>query len=1107
MVRSAVVLVAVALCLQTQAQQKTADIQMTKAAAAVCYASGKNEFTTIGPSAEYLAYKARKGSARIQTANIEVDYEGFTADAQAAFQEAVDIWESILRTPIKIRIHARWTALATGVLGSASPGTYVYDFDGAPMKGVWYPIALAEKIAGKELNDPSEYDIEAAFNSAQTSWHFGLTGSNPPEGKYDLVSIVLHEIAHGLGITHAYDVVGGQAVIPSYFNGKPVVYETGIRSANGFNYVYAFTPPSTQLKSAITSKALYFSSPLVSHVNFNSDAVLYAPTTYVGGSSIAHLDEFSYPAGTTNSLMTPAIGAAERILDPGPIVLAILKEMGWSFTNLEHTPIKNTEDTNGPYHVVVKVKSDAGYNPNNVKLTYSAGNPAPATVTMTPTGNPDEYAFDLAGAVTEYDYSISVIDNDTKTFTIPATYIEPGRTPLFNPFRFTAGPDTFAPVISHIEKQFVTNIDDFAIDAIVADNIGVASVILQWQINGNPQPAMPMTLETGSQTVYETVLSKNNFQIGDTIEYRFRAMDTSVAGNVAYNPSAAGFYMAVVTGFGETKDSYSNDFDDLSTADFFGSGFMILGDQNLNGHIQSMPTPYPAGGAVGAHVDLTYNLKYPIRVAARGATVKFDEIVLVEPGENGAVWPSEDFYDYVVVEGSADGGITWVAIADGYDCNYDNAWKDLWNSTFNGENSTGVPTPGLYRSHVFNLLNKFHAGDEVALRFRLYSDPFATGWGWSIDNMKIQIDETPPAIRHQHYDFVIDTVRSIALNMKITDDGGVRQIFVDLKANNGSVTTQEILVNPALDKYFSKIDLTSLAVKAGDVVQYKIRAIDSVGNIGSFPPGDFIKMTLISLTSSMNEAHQSDFTGNFFNVGTTGADTNHPYDVGMGIDGNSEFTLVTKKPIKVSATNSRIYYTDIALVEYNGNDVKDYVVVEASKDGSAWQQLISPYAANSVADWKSMYDVDGVPTAQTRLQQHQFDITAGGNFKAGDVILVRFRLHSDSLKTGWGWALHDVSIQGEVTGLEPPIANEIVRAWPNPVVDGALYLKLALPAASGVNVEILDMHGQLISSDQFSAPAGDFEREYDVSAWSSGLYLIKVRSDFGTSGAKLIKLK
>jgi hypothetical protein len=1089
--------------------------RLMKAPLTVCYASGKNEFTTVGPSAEYLRYKARKGSARTQSANIEVTYEGFTQEARDAFQEAVDIWESILVTPVKIRIRARWTPLATGVLGSAGPGQYVTNFGGAPKFGVWYPIALAEKITGKEINDPADFDIEAAFNSSNNAWHFGLTGSNPPAGKYDMVSIVLHEIGHGLGITHAYDVSGSVAYIPTYFEGKPVAYETFIQSGTGLNYVYSFTPPSSQLKSVITSQNLIYSSYMVRAVNANSNAVLYAPQSYVSGSSIAHLDESTYPAGNINSLMTPQIGAAERILDPGPITKAILKDIGWTNTKLEHAPLKDTENASGPFHAIVKVASDNGYDHNSVALVYYVtGDPGEAgtSLPMTATANPDEYAADIPGGNQDYSYRIYVVDNDGRYFYNVPELVTPGTAPLRDKIHFHAGPDVTPPVITHETKAFATNVDNFTIEASVTDNIGIDNVKIQWKLNNTAQSDKMMTLLAGTESTYEVVIDKSIFQIGDTIKYRIRAEDSSLAGNLAFNPSPTDFNEVIVTGLSETQKSYKNNFNDLSGTDFFGNGFSIKAGGSFDGHIQST-SPYPAAGVSVGHTDLIYNLKIPIRVASKDASLKFDEIALVEPGENGANWPDPNFFDYVVVEGSTD-GVTWTAIADGYDCRYNNDWVTVWNSGFSGDNSTGAGIPSLYRPHEFDLLDKFHAGDEVAIRFRLFSDQFSAGWGWAIDNLRIQIDETPPTIRHQHYDFVVDTTKAITLKMKINDLHGLKQVFVDYNVNGGTTTAGEIIVNPASDMYSSRIDLLTLGVKGGDEFQYKIRALDSAGNVGSYPETGFISTAIISMTSSVDfvesdlATESPDLTGNFFDVTSGRMNSRHPYDAGLGIDGRSDFSFLTRKPVKVSTTNSKIYYTDIALVEYTGGGVKDYVVVEASKDGTNWHQLTQTYAANAVTSWKSIYDAGGAPTSQTPLLSHQFDITTDGTFKPGDLLLIRFRLHSDTLKSGWGWMIDEISIQGSVTGLEPQYGTgSVVCAWPNPIVGSSLYLKLALPSAADVDVEILDTEGRVISTDQFSAPPGDFQREYDVNTWSHGLYLVRVKSVFGTSVMKLIKLK
>ena len=120
--------------------------------------------------------------------------------------------------------------------------------------------------------------------------------------------------------------------------------------------------------------------------------------------------------------------------------------------------------------------------------------------------------------------------------------------------------------------------------------------------------------------------------------------------------------------------------------------------------------------------------------------MSFDEIVIVEPGDAGVKYGDENFFDYVIVEGSSDEGTNWKPLADGYDCNFVKSWATLYNSEMTGQNSTAVPTKDLFVKHEIDLLanGNFNVGDTIRIRFRLFSDPYAHGWGWMIDNLKIQ---------------------------------------------------------------------------------------------------------------------------------------------------------------------------------------------------------------------------------------------------------------------------------------------------------------------------------------------------------------------------------
>src|SRR5574341_1296844 len=134
-----------------------------------------------------------------QTAVFQVAYHGFPSEPQTAFQFAVDIWASLITSPVPIAVDATWTPLPIGVLGSAAPRNLIADFAGAPVPNTWYPVATANKLTGSDL-DPTDYDIRARFSSTFTDWYFGTDG-NTPSDKWDFVSVVLHELGHGLGFT------------------------------------------------------------------------------------------------------------------------------------------------------------------------------------------------------------------------------------------------------------------------------------------------------------------------------------------------------------------------------------------------------------------------------------------------------------------------------------------------------------------------------------------------------------------------------------------------------------------------------------------------------------------------------------------------------------------------------------------------------------------------------------------------------------------------------------------------------------------------------------------------------------------------------------------
>ena len=158
---------------------------------------------------------------------------GATLGAQRliAFQRAAEIWGATLSSSVPVRIAATFEPLAcdaTGaVLGSAGAIEVFSDFPGAPRVNTWYPGALASKLSGQDLASPGEAHIRARFNSRLGLFDDCLPGSpfylgidNNHGNQIDLVTVLLHEFAHGLGFQNFTDEESGE-----FFYGVPSAWD------------------------------------------------------------------------------------------------------------------------------------------------------------------------------------------------------------------------------------------------------------------------------------------------------------------------------------------------------------------------------------------------------------------------------------------------------------------------------------------------------------------------------------------------------------------------------------------------------------------------------------------------------------------------------------------------------------------------------------------------------------------------------------------------------------------------------------------------------------------------------------------------------------------
>ena len=273
------------------------------------------------------AWAVAEGQAKTATIIVEyVDPQSWDPQAIAAFEYAKSIWETLIVSPVPIRVRAEWTDmnyLGRGVLGGAWPEDLRANFTGAGQPNTRYVSSLANHLAKRDL-DERNHDINAQFNSGFSNWYFGTDGAKA--GKYDLVSVVLHELGHGLGFYDSFNVSSG---IGSWGAGTfyPIIYDRFVANGAGQLLLENYQNHSAALGYQLQSNNIFFVGPAAVAANRGAYVPLYAPYVWSSGSSIAHLGQAF--EGTPNALMTYSLAAGEVQHSPGLVALGGLKDLGW----------------------------------------------------------------------------------------------------------------------------------------------------------------------------------------------------------------------------------------------------------------------------------------------------------------------------------------------------------------------------------------------------------------------------------------------------------------------------------------------------------------------------------------------------------------------------------------------------------------------------------------------------------------------------------------------------------------------------------------------------------------------------------------------------------
>lgn len=236
---------------------------------------------------------------------------------------------------VPIRVSVIWKALPSTVLGSAGPSFVHY----SAQRNVIYVDAVYNQLVRKDVN-VNVPEITMNLNSAFTKWWLNVDLNTPvTRGRYDMLTVVLHELMHGLGVI-GYVQSGGKYNSP--LSGAYMIYDANLQSETN-QRVYS------QLTSDL--HRLYFTQQRFGRVlsrniqyernkNIGLEDLgiyLYTPSTFQQGSSIYHSELVNSDPVNINpsndSIMKPSLRSSLRKLPLGDRIASGLLYMGgWNET-------------------------------------------------------------------------------------------------------------------------------------------------------------------------------------------------------------------------------------------------------------------------------------------------------------------------------------------------------------------------------------------------------------------------------------------------------------------------------------------------------------------------------------------------------------------------------------------------------------------------------------------------------------------------------------------------------------------------------------------------------------------------------------------------------
>jgi len=264
--------------------------------------------------------------------NLEFNLTGILNNQQKeATEYAQNIWSAALVGTVPVDINVDLIPIVYNgnplyILGQSYSMANYFD----PVTQTWYSSSLGNQLAGYNVT-PTLYDIKIEMNS-NFNWNF-LISSPPSSSQFDWITIMLHEIAHGLGFSTLIGSNGGYSYSTggsfSYGTNYPGSYDRQLYQDATGNICITDLSQSDRA-TLVTSGRLYAGRPgsYLLAANGGSRVKMYAPSLWEAGSSVVHWDS----SVTFSTFMKHTATYGFRLLTLGSRKIGIMRDIGWEIT-------------------------------------------------------------------------------------------------------------------------------------------------------------------------------------------------------------------------------------------------------------------------------------------------------------------------------------------------------------------------------------------------------------------------------------------------------------------------------------------------------------------------------------------------------------------------------------------------------------------------------------------------------------------------------------------------------------------------------------------------------------------------------------------------------